>query len=44
MEGRQVILVTSLASTLGLALSEELAFGKIDSGRTDLLSTKAAIN
>jgi hypothetical protein len=44
MKGRQAILVTSLASTPGLALSEELDFGKIDSGRTDLLSIGAAVN
>jgi len=44
MEGRQAILVTSLASTPGLAPSEEVDFGKIDSGRTDLLSIGAAIN
>jgi len=44
MEGRQAILVTSLASVPGLALSEELDFGKIESRRTDLLSIGAAIN
>ena len=44
MEGRQAILVTSLESTPGLAPLEELDFGKMDSGRTDLLSIGAAIN
>ncbi len=44
MKGRQAILVASLASTPGLALSEDLDFGKIDPGRTDLLSMGAAIN
>ena len=44
MEGRLAILVTSLASAPGLALSEELDFGKIDSRRTNLLSSRTAIN
>ena len=44
VESRHAILVMSLASTPGLALSEEFDFGKIDSGRTDPLSIGAAIS
>ena len=44
MEGEQAILVTSLAFTPGLALSEEPGFEEMDSGGTDLLLIVAVIN
>ena len=44
MEDKQASLVMSLASTSGLALSEELDFVEIDSARTELLTIGVVIN